>query len=272
MSDSQTRFNAPLMAAGCALLAIAVFAVMPASVDRAALPYAIVLLTAIAASLPGFPFSPIASALLLPLFPDPVELMGLVMLCSLANQLLVVWYLRRAIRWRMVAIFMIGGVAGMPVGVSLLLTLDRAMALHLLGVVMILVAVPRLLLKQRPRPRTLRVIDIAAGAASGLLAGFCGPMGAPLVMRAGMKPWQRDEMRGSIQPTIMLMQLSALICLFLMNGTGLPTITSPGTLIFVPLSLLGCRLGLGLLGRCTDRGFALAVHGAVLASGLVLLQ
>ena len=275
MSDTQTKSAALPQAAGFALMAGVAVAATLATADRAALavglPFLIVLVTATASSLPGFPFSAICSALVLPLFPDPVTGVGLVMLCSVANQVLVVWHLRRASRWRMVAIFVAGGSAGVPVGVMLLLTLDRAMVLHVLGIVMILVAAQRLLLTQRPRAGTLTVIDLAAGAASGLLAGFCGPMGAPLAMRAGMKPWLRDEMRGSVQPAILLVQVEALICLFLMRGTGLPPILGLSSLVFVPLSLLGCRVGLGVLSRCTDRGFARAVNVAVLTSGVALM-
>src|SRR4029453_6670445 len=74
-------------------------------------------------SIAGFAFSALCGALLFHLMDDPVYAVQVMIVCSIAIQMLSVATLWRAIDWRSLGVFLIGGFLGVPIGVYLLLHL-----------------------------------------------------------------------------------------------------------------------------------------------------
>jgi hypothetical protein len=74
-------------------------------------------------SIAGFAFSALCGALLFHLMDNPVRVVCVMILCSIAIQMLSVAALWRAIDWKSLVVFLIGGFPGVPVGVYLLLHL-----------------------------------------------------------------------------------------------------------------------------------------------------
>ena len=72
-------------------------------------------------SIAGFAFSALCGALLFHLIESPVYAVQVMIVCSIAIQLLGVAALWRSIDWRRLLVFLIGGIPGVPVGVYLLL-------------------------------------------------------------------------------------------------------------------------------------------------------
>ncbi len=76
-------------------------------------------------SIAGFAFSAICGAMLFHLLADPVKVVQVMIVCSIATQLLSVITLRNAIDWRRLGRFLAGGALGLPVGVALLIILPQ---------------------------------------------------------------------------------------------------------------------------------------------------
>src|SRR4029077_3895834 len=76
-------------------------------------------------SIAGFAFSALCGALLFHVIDSPVYAVNVMIVCSIAIQLLSVATLWRSIDWRSLGIFLVGGFPGVPAGVYLLLHLLR---------------------------------------------------------------------------------------------------------------------------------------------------
>ncbi|MFC7538235.1 TSUP family transporter [Siccirubricoccus deserti] len=112
------------------------FGLVTTSADTMAI--AAVLVAAMLGSIVGFGFAPLCAAMLLPLMGDPVQVVTILLLGSIAIQSLSVWTLRRSIDWHALLPFLAGGVLGLPIGVCLLLHLHRDDYVRLLGGLLVL--------------------------------------------------------------------------------------------------------------------------------------
>jgi uncharacterized membrane protein YfcA len=85
-----------------------------------------VLVASTVSSIAGFAFSALCGALLFHLMDSPVYAVHVMVLCSIAMQLLSVASLWRTIDWRSLRVFLIGGFLGVPIGVYFLLHLPTS--------------------------------------------------------------------------------------------------------------------------------------------------
>jgi uncharacterized protein len=83
----------------------------------------VVLVASTVSSIAGFAFSALCGALLFHLIESPVYAVQVMIVCSIAIQMLSVAALWRSIDWRTLPIFLAGGILGVPAGVYLLLHL-----------------------------------------------------------------------------------------------------------------------------------------------------
>src|SRR4029077_9850212 len=105
-------------------------------------------------SIAGFAFSALCGALLFHVIDSPVYAVNVMIVCSIAIQLLSVATLWRSIDWRSLGIFLVGGFPGVPAGVYLLLHLPTATYRHVIGGLLIAYGV-YLLLHRPARARRL---------------------------------------------------------------------------------------------------------------------
>ena len=101
---------------------------------------AAVFVAALTSSIAGFAFSAICGAMLFHLLDDPVEVVEIMMVCSIAGQALMVWSLRRGIAWHGLRPFVIGAAIGLPVGVYCLLHCRPVLYVHIIGALLVLYA------------------------------------------------------------------------------------------------------------------------------------
>jgi uncharacterized protein len=92
---------------------------------------------ALISGLAGFAFSAICGAVLFQSGHDNIGLVEVLMVCSIANQALSVWLLRRDIEIVALAPFVFGGLAGVPIGVWMLLHLDARAFSSTLGLLLV---------------------------------------------------------------------------------------------------------------------------------------
>jgi hypothetical protein len=101
---------------------------------------AAVFVAALTSSIAGFAFSAICGAMLFHLLDDPVHVVEIMMICSVAGQALMVWSLRRDVVWRGLAPFVAGAAVGLPLGVYCLLHSRPVLYVPVIGALLVLYA------------------------------------------------------------------------------------------------------------------------------------
>ncbi len=223
-------------------------------------------------SIAGFAFSALSGALLFHIIDSPVYAVQVMIVCSIAIQMLSVAALRHSIDWRSLGIFLIGGFLGVPAGVYFLLNLAAGIYRMLIGTLLIAYGGYLLL---RPPVRALRsgrAADAFAGFLGGFTGGLAGFPGAFVTIWCGLKGWDKAHQRGVYQPFILSMQPVTLIAIHLMR----PLAAAQARLdwkpfAFVPAALLGAWLGLRIFKRLSDRQFELVVDALLIVSGVALM-
>ena len=228
-----------------------------------------ILLAATISSVAGFAFSAICGAMLFHLVAVPVEVVQIMMVCSIANQASMTWALRRDVTWRDLSPYLAGAAMGVPAGVLMLLHANHARYIAALGV--LLIAYGTWMLAGRrftiARPRVW--IDLVAGFCGGVTGGAAAFPGAPVAICCGAKDWGKTRQRAAFQPFILAVQVVALVAISLARPHGaLGAGFDAGNLLYVPASLLGTALGMLCFGRVSDGGFARAVNLLLIVSGV----
>lgn len=161
-----------------------------------------IFLASAVSSIAGFAFSAVCGAMLFHLAGDPVQIVQIMIVCSIANQTAMVYSLRRAIRWRELAPFLIGGAFGLPVGIAVLLKLDRHLYTHALGVFLGVYGCYMLVRKPLVIGRQKMACDVLAGFFGGITGGAAGFPGAFVTIWCGFKGWSKERQRAMFQPFI----------------------------------------------------------------------
>ena len=236
------------------------------------LPLLAVLVASTVSSIAGFAFSALCGAMLFHLMDSPVHAVHVMIVCSIAIQLLGVAALWHSIDWRSLPIFLAGGILGVPAGVYLLLNLQTAVYRDMIGGLLIAYGA-YLLLRWPIRPlRTRPLWDACAGFLGGLTGGLAGFPGAFVTIWCGLKGWDKVRRRGVYQPFILGMQPVTLIVIYLMRPPSVAAAQMDfGTLVFVPAALLGAWLGLRIFKRLSDQQFEFALNALLIVSGIGLI-
>jgi uncharacterized membrane protein YfcA len=241
-------------------------------IDSGAIALVAVLAASMVSSIAGFAFSALCGALLFHVMRDPVYVVQVMIVCSIAIQLLSVTSLWRSIDWRSLPVFLAGGILGVPAGAYLLLHLASGAYRAVIGGLLIAYG-SYLLLRRQARPlRTGPLTDACAGFLGGVTGGLVGFPGAFVTIWCGLKGWDKARQRGVYQPFILIMQPVALTVIGLMRSTSAASAPLDWkTFAFVPAALLGAWFGLRIFKRLSDRQFDFAVSALLAASGIGLM-
>jgi uncharacterized membrane protein YfcA len=189
---------------------------------------------------------------------------------ALVGQLLAVFTVRRGFNLRLLLPFVLGGLAGIPLGVAVLPHLDMAWFKALLGGFLALWCPVMLMARSLP-PITVggRLGDTVAGMAGGVLSGIGGFAGPVPTLWATLRGFGKDEQRAVIQNFNLSMLL---VTMGVYLGSGVVTVQMlPYFAIVAPAmlvpTLLGARLYLGI----SEARFRQIVLGLLTASGVALL-
>lgn len=220
-------------------------------------------------SIAGFAFSAVCGAMLFHLWDDQVQVVQTMIACSIANQATMVWALRREVEGRSLGVFLLGGAAGLPLGVWALLHADHGLYTRALGAVLLAYGTYMLACKPRILGWRHPGFDLAAGFLGGITGGAAGFPGASVTIWCGLKGWDKTRQRAVFQPFILLMQVAALFAISAMrlrssHGAGF----DPADLLCLPAGLLGTWLGMACFRKMSNRQFALAVNILLIVSGL----
>ena len=223
-------------------------------------------------SLAGFAFSALCGAMLFQFRSDPVMVVQIMLICSLTNQSLSVWLLRRHIEWRAMLPFLLPGAAGVLFGVFALLHLQVDTYVRLLGGFLVVYGA-YMLVRQ---PVTLRhagtLGDAVSGFFGGILGGLAAIPGAPVSIWCAMKGWDKTRQRALYQPFIIIMQIVALLAIPALRMDGSAHIRFPPMVyLYVPAGLIGTMIGFSWFRQMTSRQFNIAVNVLLAVSGVGLL-
>jgi uncharacterized protein len=200
----------------------------------------------------------------------PAVAVPLVLISSIVAQTSTLPSFWRSIDFKLVWPFLIGGLAGVPLGTMLVAYADPGMFKLSVGV-LLLVFPAALYFNNKPMAFRFggRVADATIGFAGGILGGLAGLSGPIPILWASVRGWGKDERRGVFQ-TFNWTVLSAALCL--QAGTGF--ITREVTwlaLLALPVTISGAWLGARTYRVLSDKNFRDVVLGLLFLSGLGLV-
>jgi uncharacterized protein len=200
----------------------------------------------------------------------PWVVVPLVLICSIVAQTSTLPSFWQSIDFKLVWPFLIGGLAGVPVGTRLIEHADPAVFKLSIGV-LLLVFPAALYFNRSPIAWSIggRAADAAVGFAGGILGGLAGLSGPLPILWASVRGWGKDERRGVFQ-TYNGTVLSAALCL--QAGTGFITAEVMWlALVALPATIFGAWLGARSYHALSDRNFSDIVLGLLFLSGLGLV-
>jgi uncharacterized membrane protein YfcA len=228
---------------------------------------AIIGVSAAAAAATGFGFNLVSAPLLTLIYPPRLVVVLTLMLGLCASGLLSLRReIRREVDWTVVRPLYLWSLAGMPLGVALLLwgparALKAAIAAVTTGFAIIM------LTRYRPRLRGGRVQTAAVGFLSGVLSTSTSLNGPPVALYLMAQGLAKDRFRGNMVVYVFLATVTSVV--LLAAGGGAPGSTVALAVRLLPALLAGFAAGVVLAGGLSDRGFEATVLGFLVLVGLL---
>jgi len=201
---------------------------------------------------------------------EPLLAAVLAVFGALTGQVIAAVTVRRAFDKMLLVPFVVGGLAGVPLGVWLVPRLDLVLFKACLGALLVLWAPAMLMSSNLPRiTRGGRIGDAVSGAIGGVMAGVGGFAGAVPTLWCTLRGFPRDAQRAVIQ-NFNLAMLTVAFGIHLASGNVkapmLPLLAIVAACVLVPV-LLGAKLYIGI----SEAAFRKIVLGLLTASGVALL-
>ena len=235
-------------------------------------PDALVLLGAVAAGfvqgLSGFAFALLATVFWSPALPPQVSA-PLIALCSVAGQVLSVRSVWPSLDLRRAAPMVLGGVAGVPLGVALLPWLDPVWFRGGVGLLLVVYCPAMLMARRLPRVRGGVWGDMAAGWVGGVMGGIGGLAGPAPTLWCMLRGWDRDTQRAVFQTFLVVAQTAALVG-YVVTGTVTAEVGWIAAWV-LPCVLLPSFAGTLLYARIGAEGFRRVVLVLLFLTGLMLV-
>jgi uncharacterized protein len=233
--------------------------------------WAAVFLGGIVSGFAGFAFSAVAGAILLHVL-APMLAVPLMMSCTVVSQVTTLALLRRFIDWREALPMMVGGVAGLPIGVGLLVFAQPQAYRIAFG--LFLVCYAGWMLIKQPSWSLANVagarLHSAVGFVGGLVGGFTAMPGALPVIWCELRGISREQQRGIVQPFILGMQILAMVMLAFGPGISRGEVWHH-TLLALPALAAGVLVGFFLFERIERVRFRAAILWLLAISGAVMV-
>jgi hypothetical protein len=222
----------------------------------------------LAAGAAGFAFGIVATAVWLHAI-DPIHSTILVVSGGTIIQAGTIWPLRRSIEPRRLWPFLAAGLAGIPIGVWLLVRTDAHALKVGLGLFLAAYGVYALATPRLPRiERGGRLADAAVGFAGGILGGIGGYSGVLPAIWTQLRGWTKEVARSVYQPFIVMAHVVtlALVGAVAMDRQGLILL-----LIALPALIAGAAIGWRIYGRLDEHRFRQALAALLVVSGVTLM-
>ena len=178
-----------------------------------------------------------------------------------------IWH---ALDMKRLAPFLIGGLAGIPLGTWLLVQVSVGTVKFWVGLVISVYCSVMLLGSYRPTVHWGgRVADCGIGLIGGILGGLAGLSGPMTTLWASLRGWSKDERRAVFQGFNLTVLTASLIA---HAAAGLVTAElGRASLFALPGTFAGAFLGQRIYRRLDDRSFDRLVLAILLVAGIMLL-
>jgi hypothetical protein len=236
----------------------------------------VLFLAGVVSGLSGFAFAAVAACVLWLL--PPGQAVPLIMLLSACNQLLSLGALRREMVIRGTAEqegalpYIVGGLAGVPIGLVLLRGLPTNLFTAALGVFLTVYSLAML-----AKPENLRLslsgwkAAVVVGVLGGMLGGVAALPALIPVAYLGLRGVGKSATRGITQPYILTLQV---VSLGMLAFTNTAIFNAQFWLLWaltLPAVLFGSAIGVALYRRISDVNFRRAVLILLVLSGVGLV-
>jgi uncharacterized protein len=200
----------------------------------------------------------------------PTVAVPLVLICSVVAQTSTLPSMWKNFDLTLVWPFLIGGLAGVPLGTKLIADADPKVFKLTIGV-FLLVFPTALFFNRTPMRLSFggKLADTAIGFAGGILGGLAGLSGPLPILWASVRGWSKHERRGVFQ-IFNWTVLAAALCLQAASGLVEAQVIWLALLAF-PSTIVGASLGARVYHAMSDRNFGDVVLGLLFLSGVVLL-
>jgi uncharacterized membrane protein YfcA len=189
---------------------------------------------------------------------------------ALTGQIIAAVTVRRGFNAAHVLPFLLGGLAGLPLGVYVLPRLDVPMFKALLGLFLVVVCPLMFFADRLPRlTHGGRAADAAAGAAGGFMGALGGASGVIPTLWCTLRGFEKSVQRAVIQ-NFNLAMLAITFSTYVATGIATREMI-PLFAVVAPAMLIPSLLGARLYSRISDTGFRKVVLGLLTASGFALL-
>ncbi|MBS0223799.1 MAG: sulfite exporter TauE/SafE family protein [Proteobacteria bacterium] len=201
---------------------------------------------------------------------SPTTAAPLTALCSVSGHIQSLPRIWRGVTWTRLWPFLAAGLIGVPMGTALLGHI-RLQPLKLgVGCFLILYCCWMAFVRRPPIVHgASRWADAGIGLIGGVLGGMASLSGPAPSVWAQLRGWNMHEQRGVNQPFNMSILATALISAAVAGF--LDHVFLVWTIIALPTTLLGARLGLLVYGRLDDRQFRWIILGLLALSGASLI-
>jgi uncharacterized membrane protein YfcA len=201
---------------------------------------------------------------------DPVLAGPLVVFGSLAGQLLGSGALWRTMNPLRALPFVVGGIAGVPLGVALLHYINPVAFKASVGLILVVWCPLMLVAQDLPRIRWGGPwADAAVGWIGGIMGGLGGLTGPAPILWTTLRGWDRQTQRGVFQSFNICMH-SLTLTVYFVSGT-MPRAVLPLFAVMVPAMIIPTICGFLLYSRVSDLAFRRVVLGLLTLSGAVLI-
>ncbi len=200
----------------------------------------------------------------------PIQTAVLIAAYGVVNQAYGIWKVRRALRWRRVLPFVIGGAAGIPLGACLLTYANPAYLRIGVGVLLVAYSTYNLAKPTFTPIASSAATDLGIGVLNGMLGGLTGLGGviSTIWVQLGGEP--KDAQRAVFQPVLFMTMVMTTLT-FGVSGHLFNDGMFKLFLLGLPVLLLGLWVGVFLYGKLDDAAFRRVILVLLLVSGLSLV-
>jgi uncharacterized membrane protein YfcA len=189
---------------------------------------------------------------------------------ALTGQVIAAVSVRRGFNLARLLPFVLGGLAGLPLGIYILPRLDVPLFKGVLGLFLVVMCPLMYFAARLPRmTRGGRAADALSGAAGGVMGGLGGFTGVVPTLWCTLRGFEKDVQRAVIQNfnlAMLTVTFSSYIATGIVTRDMIPLFAVVAPAMLIPV-LLGARLYVGI----SEAGFRKVVLGLLTASGIALL-
>ena len=218
----------------------------------------------------GFGTGLVSSGLWFHALPAPM-VPPLVALASVAAQLIGLITVRKAFNWQRATPFLLGGVAGVPLGVAALSVASPTVLRLSVGVFLVTYALFQLcgLVRFKIANWGGSKANAAVGVGGGFLGGFAGLSGPLPLIWLQLRGGTSDQQRAAYQPFNLVVLGIASMGMAVSGQIDKHVLTI--AILCLPLTLIGAWIGARIYKRVAEKTFRTVVLILLSISGIILI-